>query len=115
MNKVFFIILGFLFFLIPVKTFAAESWDWNWNDIPNKPVLTNAKKIEVGAKSILVYDFNTDTVLYQKNPKHVQAIASITKLMTAVVLLENYNKNDAVNVSYRAASVSGSVMHLSAG
>ncbi|MCQ9123214.1 D-alanyl-D-alanine carboxypeptidase family protein [Rodentibacter caecimuris] len=44
------------------------------------------------AQSYVVYDFTHDKVLESSSPNHVQPIASVTKLMTANVFLEN-NKN----------------------
>ena len=40
------------------------------------------------ASSVLAIDQTSGVVLYQKNPDYTQPIASITKLMTAIVLLE---------------------------
>lgn len=44
------------------------------------------------AKSALVVDVDTGEVLFAKNPAAVLPIASITKLMTALVFLENKTK-----------------------
>ena len=44
------------------------------------------------AQSYVVYDFTHDRVLESSSPNHVQPIASVTKLMTANVFLEN-NRN----------------------
>lgn len=44
------------------------------------------------AQSYIVYDFTHDRVLESRSPNHVQPIASVTKLMTANVFLEN-NRN----------------------
>ena len=42
------------------------------------------------AKSVLVVDLDSQKILYQKNPNKILPIASLTKLMTAVILLENH-------------------------
>ncbi|MCD6471274.1 D-alanyl-D-alanine carboxypeptidase [bacterium] len=42
------------------------------------------------AKSVLVVDLDNNYLLYQKNPNKILPIASLTKLMTAVILLENH-------------------------
>lgn len=44
---------------------------------------------EITAKSALVYDLTTDKLIYQKNPNSRLPIASLTKVMTAIVALEN--------------------------
>jgi len=42
------------------------------------------------AKSVLVVDLDSQKILYQKNPNKILPIASLTKLMTAIILLENH-------------------------
>lgn len=44
----------------------------------------------------LVIDQDTQKVIYAKNPEPVHAIASITKLMTAVVVLKNHQNLDEI-------------------
>ncbi len=45
--------------------------------------------VKVSAKSVLVKDINSNKTLWSKNSDEVRPIASITKLMTALVLLES--------------------------
>lgn len=45
--------------------------------------------VKITAKSAAVMDKNTGIVLWQKNADEVRSIASITKLMSALVFLEN--------------------------
>jgi serine-type D-Ala-D-Ala carboxypeptidase (penicillin-binding protein 5/6) len=54
-------------------------------------------------------------VLAQRSSRRQRAIASITKLMTAVVALERSRPSEIVRVSPAAASVGGSTMFLRAG
>ncbi len=113
---IFLLSLVLSFVLLPILTKADEStWDWNWNAINSKPILVSDEKVDFNANSLYVVDLLTDMPLYQKNIDHIQPVASITKLMTATVLLENYKETDIVDVTYNAASVNGSVMHLVAG
>ncbi len=44
---------------------------------------------DIDAYSAVIMDVNTQRVLWQKNPDQVVPIASITKLMTALVFLDN--------------------------
>ncbi len=55
----------------------------NTQDIESK------KMPEISAKSALVYDLTKDKVLFEKNPKEKLPMASLTKIMTAVVAIEN--------------------------
>jgi D-alanyl-D-alanine carboxypeptidase (penicillin-binding protein 5/6) len=61
----------------------------------------------VNAKSALVLDAGTNTVLYSKNSDKELPIASLTKIMTALVILEKVDLNDTVVVSEKAVSVEG--------
>ena len=54
-------------------------------------------------------------VLAQRSSRRPRAIASITKLMTAVVALEHARPSDVVRVSDRAAGIGGSTVFLRAG
>jgi len=51
-------------------------------------------------------------VLYEKDAYSRRAIASTTKIMTAIVAIENGNLDDKVKVSSRAASIWGSTIKL---
>ncbi|AUI65477.1 MULTISPECIES: D-alanyl-D-alanine carboxypeptidase family protein [Glaesserella] len=52
------------------------------------------------AQSYVVYDFTHDRVLESRAANHVQPIASVTKLMTAIIFLENNErKNCAMAIS----------------
>ena len=54
-------------------------------------------------------------ILAQESSRRERPIASITKLMTALVALENARPSDVVQVTAEAASVGGSTMYLRAG
>ncbi|MGB9609230.1 MAG: D-alanyl-D-alanine carboxypeptidase family protein [Patescibacteria group bacterium] len=45
--------------------------------------------IKITAKSALVVDAETDRILFQKNSQQVLPIASLTKLMTALIILDS--------------------------
>ena len=49
---------------------------------------------QVTAKAALVFDIENKKVLYEKNPKQRLPIASLTKIMTAIVALENPKKDN---------------------
>lgn len=52
--------------------------------------------------SILVYDNTTKTPIIEQNKEAIRPMASITKLMTAIVSLETYNLNDKIKLGRRA-------------
>lgn len=52
-------------------------------------ILNNSLGIKTTAKSILIMDQNSGAILFSKNPWESLPIASLTKLMMAIVFLEN--------------------------
>jgi D-alanyl-D-alanine carboxypeptidase len=65
-----------------------------WLPLLNNMVASDLKKPEIEAKSALLYDLTTKKVLYAKNPKEKLPMASLTKIMTAVIALENKKADD---------------------
>lgn len=69
----------------------------------------------VSAKAAIVYEPLTGTVFYEKNADDQMLIASTTKIMTALVALENCDIDETVTVPKECESVEGSSMYLKAG
>ncbi len=70
---------------------------------------------EITAKAAYFVDTQSGKVLYQKNPHEKLPIASLTKIMTVIVTLENKKFDDVVNISDHAASMEPDHMLLIAG
>lgn len=70
---------------------------------------------EVSAQSAIVYHGDTGRVLWEKNADAKMLIASTTKIMTAVVAIENCDLSETVTVTKEMADVEGSSMYLQAG
>lgn len=66
----------------------------------------------VEAKAAIVSDLSTGSILFEKNADIRLPIASITKLMTATIILEENNLNDVVTVTKNSASVEGTKIWL---
>jgi D-alanyl-D-alanine carboxypeptidase len=79
---------------------------------PSAPVITLRKKGEIYAGSALIMEVSSGMVIYKKNIFEKRSIASLTKLMTALVVLEEKNIWETVVVSENAANIEGSQMHL---
>ncbi|MCX6784968.1 MAG: serine hydrolase, partial [Candidatus Komeilibacteria bacterium] len=62
----------------------------------------------VSAQAAAVVDWETGQILWQKNPSQVVTLASLTKLMTALVVLENYWQPQMV-VEVPAAAVAANL------
>lgn len=75
---------------------------------------------EVKAPSAVLMEAQTGKVLYEKNPHEKRACASITKVMTLLLVMEALDSgkiglNDKVSVSQHAASMGGSQIWLKPG
>lgn len=73
----------------------------------NNSLVITPRKIEsvpIRAESAYVWDIVGQRALYQKNPDEVMPLASITKLMTALVTYELVPDNKLVTVSSAAAA-----------
>lgn len=78
----------------------------------NNDVETVSKPPVVNATASIVMDMKSGRVLYEKNAYTRKAMASTTKIMTAILALEKGNLEDDVTVSKRAAMISGSRVNL---
>lgn len=57
------------------------------------------------ATAAVLMDADSGRVLYEKNGSNIMAMASTTKIMTCIVMLENGNLEDTVDISAYAASM----------
>lgn len=69
----------------------------------------------INASAAILFNVSTEEVLYAKNPDTVMMPASTTKIMTAIIAIENGELDRKVKISHRAAAVRGSSMHLRPG
>ena len=60
------------------------------------------EKPDVSADSIILLETNSNTILYSKNATEKRFPASITKIMTALLVIENCSLDEVVTFSYRA-------------
>ena len=76
--------------------------------------------LNIPAKSAVLMDYNTGTVLYEQNADEPLPPASVTKIMTLLLIMEALDKGSIsydsdVSVSEYAASMGGSQVFLEAG
>lgn len=67
----------------------------------------------INARHAIILDRNSKTILYGKKEKETCKMASTTKIMTAIVVIENAKLSDTVVVSSKAARTGGSRLGLS--
>lgn len=58
-------------------------------------VRANAVELDVSSKNAILYNMDTEEVLYEKDADEKVSIASLTKIMTALVSIENIEDLDA--------------------
>ena len=62
----------------------------------------SAIDITLTSKEAIIYNLNDDNVIYEKNSNEQTKIASLTKIMTSLVAIENINNiDDTVTVEYK--------------
>lgn len=98
-------ILAFLFILIIM------------GNVINIPII-KANSLEINAKSALLMEPTTGTILFEQNAHESLRPASVTKIMTLLLIYEALEEgkihwNDVITVSERAAGMGGSQVFLS--
>ncbi|MCK4591846.1 D-alanyl-D-alanine carboxypeptidase [Candidatus Parcubacteria bacterium] len=91
-----------------------KNWNYYFDNINQENFLQplpsktqNADDFNIKAKSAIVLDIGTDSILYSKNSDEKKPIASLTKIMTALVILDNVDLNSMVTISRNAFDTDG--------
>ncbi|MFB4259696.1 D-alanyl-D-alanine carboxypeptidase family protein [Shouchella clausii] len=95
---VHFLLVGFLFFFQSSEALA------------NEPAT-----FPVSGQAAILMEQSSGRVLYSKNEHQPLKIASITKIMTAILAIESGKLDETVTVSKRAEGTEGSSLYLVAG
>ena len=88
--------------------------------VPVQAGAVETAQLQVAGKSALLMDMATGTVLYENNPHARLAPASVTKVMTMLLIMEAIDSgkigwNDMVTASETAAAKGGSQIYLKVG
>ena len=75
----------------------------------------NTSNLNLNARSCIVLDRLSKKIIYGKKEYNKVKMASTTKIMTAIIVIENYDLNKTIQVSKKAASTGGSRLGLKAG
>ena len=123
MNKIIFKVTVFMFiFFISFNTYSlCDDIDSDTIDIKKELLETSTppeKEINppsINSKASVIIDRNSNIILYGKNENEKRKMASTTKIMTAIIIIENCNLNENVEVSKKAAETGGSRLGLKTG
>ncbi|MFA5829217.1 MAG: D-alanyl-D-alanine carboxypeptidase family protein [Candidatus Gracilibacteria bacterium] len=93
--------------------------NWQSSSLLEVSSLPKVKENNIGpvikAKSAIAVDLKTGLALYEKNIHDQRSIASITKLMTVVIILEENKMDDVVTVPQKITTVQGTKIWLAPG
>jgi len=96
---------------------TADDWDYVWLDEAVQEV-KNSNELSILSRYAVVYDRSSGKVLWGKDENQKVPMASTTKIMTAIVMMENIGidrLNEEVTVSKEAATTIGSRLGLGTG
>ncbi len=117
MKKIFYSILVFLLILLNFSTVCADDVD-NEADFENTIEVTASNVSElpkINSRRYIVYDRISKSMIIGKNEDVKSAMASTTKIMTTIVILEKADLNETVTVSVKAGGTGGSRLGLKRG
>lgn len=111
-NKILFCLSIVIFsYIFPV--YADDEDLENFSDISSINVSSEiTSEPSINSKAAIVYERSSGTILFGKNENEKRKMASTTKIMTAIIVIEKSNLEDIVTVSKKAASTGGSRLGL---
>lgn len=117
MKKILYSILIFLLILFNFSTVCADDVD-NEVDFEDTIEVTASNVSELpktNSRRYIVYDRISKSMIIGKNENVKSAMASTTKIMTTIVILEKADLNEKVTVSAKAGGTGGSRLGLKRG
>ena len=117
MKKILYSMLVFLLILLNFSTVCADDVD-NEVDFEDTIEVTASNVSELpktNSRRYIVYDRISKSMIIGKNEDIKSAMASTTKIMTTIVILEKADLNETVTVSAKAGGTGGSRLGLKRG
>ena len=117
MKKIFYNILIFLLILFNFSTVCADDVDneVNFEDTIEVTASNVSELPKTNSRRYIVYDRISKSMIIGKNEDIKSAMASTTKIMTTIVILEKADLNEKVTVSAKAGGTGGSRLGLKRG
>ena len=115
-----FSIVFFIFLLIftNLNLVYADDYDEELDETDLELIETVApvnSEVKLNSRAAIVLERNSQTVLYEKNSDSPRPMASTTKIMTCIIVLQNADLSKIVTISKKAANVGGSKIGLKTG
>lgn len=109
-----FLCLIVIFFLLASPVFADDR-EYDFSPDVSTIVATassDSNKPKINSRAAIVYDRSSGSILYGKSENDKRKMASTTKIMTAIIVIENSNLEEIVTISSKAAGTGGSRLGL---
>lgn len=117
-RKIYFVFITFiLLFNIAFSVYAVDEDIEEITDFSDiiEVAASTSEISTINSRTAIVYDRVSKQVLYGKNEYNKVKMASTTKIMTAIVIIENNDLSKTVEVSKKAAGTGGSRLGLKTG
>ena len=120
MKKRVIALLMIFLLLFPVMTYAAEEEEElvNVEEIVEEIEQASSTSVDtpnINSRAAIVIERNSQIPIYEKNSNERRKMASTTKIMTAIIVVEKGNLEETVTVSKKAGGTGGSRLGLKAG
>ncbi|MBU1292070.1 serine hydrolase [Patescibacteria group bacterium] len=89
------------------QSLASALWTTNPNFLPIRN--WEIEDPQIDAKAAIIFNLDRNKILYQKETDRILPIASLTKIMTALIVLENLDLERVVTVSEKALTAYGTI------
>lgn len=120
MFSAFFIAIGAIIVAVTMIPFSGKSQLTTVNETSYAAPAEQMPDLKIGSKAAYLVENSTGKVLFEQNATERRPIASMTKIMTLLLTLEQVdggtlNLEDKITISQNAASMGGSQAFLDAG
>lgn len=105
----FLIIFSYIFPVFADEEDLENPIDFSYITSSSSEIITEPS---INSRAAIVLDRNSGLILYGKNENEKRKMASTTKIMTAIVVIENANLESIVTISQKAAGTGGSRLGL---
>ncbi|MBP3502421.1 MAG: D-alanyl-D-alanine carboxypeptidase [Clostridia bacterium] len=117
MKKILYILLTFIMIFCNLKFVYADDIleeEFSKNDLENiiSTSATTDEELILNSRIAIAYDRESGKTIWGKNENKRTAMASTTKIMTAIIVVEKSNLDDVVTISSKAAGTGGSRLGL---
>lgn len=112
LKYIFTVLIILALFFVPKQAFAVTKTADNNNE---RNGYYNADKLKLAAECAVLMEAESGRILFASNSQAKRAMASTTKIMTALVIIENCGLDELVTVPKEAVGIEGSSIYLAAG